>query len=321
MKTRKTSGPFSPTTGEEGPEGNGYHRPAMLRETIEALAIKSNGIYVDVTFGGGGHSREILKYLDKSGKLVAFDQDPDAGKNAPDDDRLVFVGANFRYIHHWLCRLGIEKVDGILADLGVSSHQFDSPERGFSLRFEAGLDMRMDRKRPRNAADILNHYTARQLTEILATYGEVDKPARVADVLIRNRPIDTTTQLNSILESMAPAGKTHKFFAQVYQALRMEVNEELQVLQELLDQCKTILRPDGRLVVISYHSLEDRMVKHYMKSGNAEGKQERDFFGNLIRPFEPVNSKAMVPSDEEIAANNRVRSARMRVAFHTRQED
>jgi 16S rRNA (cytosine1402-N4)-methyltransferase len=317
MKTRKTSGHFSSTNVGEVPEGTGYHRPAMLSECLEILNIKSDGIYVDATFGGGGHSREILKYLSDRGKLVAFDQDPDAMQNVPDDDRLVFIGQNFRYMQHWLLRLGIEKVDGILADLGVSSHQFDSAERGFSLRFDARLDMRMDRRKARGAYEVLNHSEPKRLAEILGLYGEVERPGRIAELLVRHRPIASTAALNEVLDKLAPQGKQHKFLAQVYQALRMEVNEELDVLEALLQQSIHVLKPGGKLVVISYHSLEDRLVKHYMKAGNATGRQDRDFFGNLQRPFEPLFSKAMVPDEKEIEQNNRVRSARLRAATRT----
>jgi 16S rRNA (cytosine1402-N4)-methyltransferase len=290
-----------------------YHRPVLLRESVEGLAVKPDGVYVDVTFGGGGHSREILKLLE-NGRLIAFDQDPAAKRNVPDDPRFTLVDQNFRNLTNWLRFLNIRAVDGVLADLGVSSHQFDSGDRGFSIRFNGPLDMRMDLSQKRSAASVINESTLEDLIRILLKYGEVHPASRTARKLIESRPINSTGELMEAIRPLAPKGKEHKFFAQVFQALRIEVNDELTALQDLLNQTEQVIAPGGRLVVISYHSLEDRMVKDYMRTGNTSGEQVKDFFGNLIRPFRPVTTKPIVPTDEEISNNNRARSARLRIA-------
>jgi len=292
---------------------HGYHRPVLLQESVDGLNIKPNGVYVDATFGGGGHSREILTRLDK-GKLIGFDQDPDAKANVPEDPRFKLVDQNFRRMANWLGFLGIQKVDGILADLGVSSHQFDSSERGFSIRFDGPLDMRMDLSKTKTAAEVVNNYSQEELSRILRYYGEVQQPMKIAGSLLKWRPMETTQELKKAVLPFAPRMKEHKFFAQVFQALRIEVNEELDALNEFLLQTAGLLAPGGRLVIISYHSLEDRMVKDFMRSGNMEGVQQKDFFGNLIRPFKPLSAKPIAPEENEIAHNPRARSARMRIA-------
>lgn len=286
----------------------------LLHESVDGLNIKPDGVYVDVTFGGGGHSREILKRLGPNGKLIAFDQDPDAIANAIQDPRFVMVDQNFQFMKNWVRLSGFKKVDGILGDLGVSSHQFDSQARGFSIRFDAPLDMRMDQKRKRTAADILNESDDKVLTNILRNYGEVDKAYRVAQRIISHRPLQTSGQLMDALVPFTQKGKEHKFYAQVFQALRIEVNEELEVLKAFLQQSSEILNEGGRLSVISYHSLEDRLVKDFIKTGNFSGEPEKDFFGNLIRPMAPLQSKPIVPSEDEIQSNTRARSAKLRVA-------
>lgn len=290
-----------------------YHQAVMLREAVDQMDIKPNGVYVDVTFGGGGHSREILKRLDK-GKLIAFDQDPDAQSNLINDPRFTLVDQNFRHLKNWVKVLGHKGVDGVLADLGVSSHQFDSAQRGFSIRFDAPLDMRMDQKGKLTAAKVVNYYEEQELLQVLRQYGELDDARRIVRQLFAARPIKTTGQLMEVLAPMAKRGKEHKYYAQVFQALRIEVNEELVALKEMLQQASDVLNPQGKLVVISYHSLEDRLVKDFMKTGNFEGEPQKDFFGNLIRPLKPTTSKPLLPSDEEIDVNNRARSAKMRVA-------
>lgn len=291
-----------------------YHLPVLLAESVDALNIKPDGVYVDVTFGGGGHSKEILKRLGKEGKLFAFDQDPDAASNIIDDERFVLIPQNFRFMKNWLGVNGVKSVDGVLADLGVSSHQFDSEQRGFSIRFDAPLDMRMDKKRTLTAEQIVNEYAWEELAQMLRQYGEVEKAGGVATAIIANRPLHTTAELIYALDRVTPRGKEHKFHAQVFQALRIEVNEELQALKEMLIQSQELLSEQGRLVVISYHSLEDRLVKDFMKTGNFEGEPQKDFFGNLIRPLKPLTTKPVLPTEEEIATNTRARSAKMRVA-------
>lgn len=291
-----------------------YHQPVLLKASVDGLNIKPDGVYVDVTFGGGGHSREILKRLNEAGRLIAFDQDPDAKANIPNDPRFTLVDQNFRFLRNWLRLLKVKQVDGILGDLGVSSHQFDAAERGFSLRFEAALDMRMDQSRSKTAADVLNTYEADALTQVLRQYGEVEMPGRVAKAIIAARPVLTTQELREAVKHYMQRGKEHKFLAQVFQALRIEVNEELEVLKEMLTQSAEVLAPGGRLSIISYHSLEDRLVKDFMRSGNFEGEPQKDFFGNLLRPLKPLQSKPIVPSEEEIEQNNRARSARLRIA-------
>jgi len=292
---------------------DGYHRPVLLQASIDGLNIKPDGVYVDVTFGGGGHSREILKRLDK-GRLIAFDQDPEAQANRIDDPRFHLVDQNFTFMSNWLRLLGVRHVDGILADLGVSSHQFDSEERGFSIRFDAPLDMRMDMSRKLTAAEVVNTYEEIQLTQVLRNYGELDNARSMARSIIQVRPLFTSEDLKHAVEKHLPRMKEHKVLAQLFQALRIEVNDELEVLKSLLKQSAELLADDGRLVIISYHSLEDRLVKDFMKSGNFEGEPVKDFFGNLQRPLKPLTSKPMVPPEGEIEENTRARSAKMRVA-------
>jgi 16S rRNA (cytosine1402-N4)-methyltransferase len=295
-------------------ENEAYH--VLLQPSIDGLNINPNGTYVDVTFGGGGHSIEILKLLDK-GKLIAFDQDPDAKKNLPADDRILFVDQNFRFMRNFLQFNGITHVDGILADLGVSSHQFNVDTRGFSTRTDGPLDMRMSQNGEKTAEHIVMTYTEDKLKQMFWLYGELKNAGKIARQLLLKREemkIDTTEKLKEALLPVTPRYDDYRFLAQVFQALRIEVNEELTALEELLIQTIEVLAPDGRLVVISYHSLEDRMVKNIMRSGNLKGQQEKDFFGNLIRPLEPVNRKPLVPDSSEIERNNRARSAKLRVA-------
>lgn len=291
-----------------------YHQPVLLKHAIDGLNIQPDGVYVDVTFGGGGHSREILKQLNAQGRLIAFDQDPDAKANIPDDPRFTLVDQNFQFMRNWLRLLKVDRPNGILADLGVSSHQFDSTERGFSLRFDAALDMRMDKQRGKTAAEVINRYEPGPLAHLLREYGEVESAYKVAKTIEAARPIHTTRELCEVLQPFLKRGKEHKFLAQVFQALRIEVNDELEVLKAFLSQSAEMLAPGGRLVVISYHSLEDRLVKDYMKAGNFTGEQEKDFFGNLLRPLKPLHSKPIVPDEQEIEENNRARSAKLRIA-------
>ncbi len=293
-----------------------YHNPVLLEASVNGLNIKPNGVYVDVTFGGGGHSREILSRLDTNGKLFAFDQDEDALENIIVDDRFVLINENFRYIKRFLRFHNIQKVDGILADLGVSSHQFDVAERGFSTRFDAELDMRMSQKNDLNAFRVVNEYDAENLKRVFLDYGELKNAPAIARVIIEareNTPIKNTEQLKLVLNRFLPAHKSHKILAQMYQAIRIEVNQEMEVLREFLEQSLEILNSGGRLSVISYHSLEDRLVKRYIKNGMFEGEPERDFFGNFSVPFKSVG-KLIVPDSQEIKANNRARSAKLRIA-------
>ncbi|MEJ6681372.1 MAG: 16S rRNA (cytosine(1402)-N(4))-methyltransferase RsmH [Flavobacteriales bacterium] len=297
-------------------ENEAYHVPVLLQPSINGLNISPNGTYVDVTFGGGGHSIEILKLLDK-GRLIAFDQDPDAKKNLPADDRILFVDQNFRFMRNFLQFNGITHVDGILADLGVSSHQFNVDARGFSTRTDGPLDMRMSQNGEKTAEKIVMTYTEDRLKQMFWLYGELKNAGKIARQLLLKREeikINTTEKLKEVLLPVTPRYDDYRFLAQVFQALRIEVNEELKALEELLIQTIEVLAPDGRLVVISYHSLEDRMVKNIMRSGNLKGQQEKDFFGNLIRPLEPVNRKPIVPDSSEIERNSRARSAKLRVA-------
>ena len=291
-----------------------YHHPVLLAESIDGLAVRPDGVYVDVTFGGGGHSREILRRLGPEGKLYAFDQDRDAAENALDDPRFMLIGQNFRGMKNYLRFYGVRQVDGILADLGVSSHQFDTPERGFTIRQDGPLDMRMNVSSGMTAADVVNTYSAEELSSVLYRYGELKNSRGITSRIVASRPLETTGDLVSVLEGMCPKGKEHKFLAQVFQALRIEVNHELEALGEFLIQSCQILKPGGRLSVISYHSLEDRMVKNYMRSGVFEGEAEKDFFGRVKVPFRIITRKAIVPSQEEIAFNHRARSARLRIA-------
>lgn len=290
-----------------------YHNPVMLHESVEALNIRPGGVYVDATFGGGGHSRAILEKLG-NGRLIGFDQDEDAAVNVPHDERFIFVPNNFRYLRNFLRYYGFDSVDGILADLGVSSFQIDAPQRGFSTRFEGVLDMRMDRSNPLDAARVVNTYSLEDLTRIFNLYGELPQARRFAEAVLRARPIQTTGELRKSVEKLLPKGKEHKPLAQLFQSLRIEVNQELEVLEEFLQQSIEMLGNGGRLVVIAYHSLEDRLVKNYMKAGNASGEAEKDFFGNSKSSLRPVNRKALTPSEEELHLNNRSRSARLRVA-------
>jgi 16S rRNA (cytosine1402-N4)-methyltransferase len=295
-----------------------YHVPVMLSECLEGLAIKPDGIYVDITFGGGGHSRAIVDQLE-TGKLYGFDQDEDAKKNAADfdQDKFTFIQANFRHIKKFLRVHGVKKVDGILADLGVSSYQIDTAERGFSTRFDADLDMRMNRKIGPSAKDVINGYSVPELHKVLGMYGEIKNAktaAQTIDMARASRPINTVEELKSILEPIAPKFKEFKYFAKVFQALRIEVNEEMKALEEFLFQVPELLNPEGRLVVMSYHSLEDRMVKNYIKSGNLEGRIEKDFFGNMLKPLKGVSRKPLTASEDELKINPRSRSAKLRIA-------
>ncbi len=297
-----------------------YHVPVLLNESVSALNIEENrnGIFIDATFGGGGHSREILSRLGSKGKLIAFDRDSDAIANAPNDKRLILIHNNFRFVHNFVRVLGyIGKVDGILADLGVSSHQFDTGERGFSFRFDAPLDMRMNQLGGKSAADIVNSYSAEELTRIFRIYGEVDKPWKAAEYICKareNKTIETTGDLSKAVEKMYNSFTEHKFLAKLYQALRIEVNMEMRALEDFLQGTIAALKPQGRLSVITYHSLEDRMVKNFMKTGNPQGENEKDFFGKSLSPFDLVNRKPVLPTQEEIATNTRSRSAKLRVA-------
>lgn len=294
-----------------------YHDPVMLNESLNGLNIKPDGRYVDATFGGGGHSKAILSRLNTEGRLYAFDQDPDAQANSIDDERFLLIPQNFSYLRNYLKLYKAIPVDGILADLGVSSHQFDTGERGFSFRFTGPLDMRMDKKRELTAKKVLNEYEEKDLRMIFNEYGEIKNSYRLAKHIVTNRNQENTKSIEAFLELINPIAPTHaehKFFAQVFQAIRIEVNDELKVLKDLLTQAKEVLSPNGRMVLITYHSLEDRLVKNYFRSGNFEGKPVKDFYGNLERPLEPVNRKPIVPSDEEIKRNNRARSAKLRIA-------
>lgn len=294
-----------------------YHIPVMLSECIESLDIKPNGIYVDLTMGGGGHTREILKHLGPKGHLYSLDQDPDAEANAPADERHTFVASNFRFVRGALRLCGVEQVDGILADLGVSSHHFDAKHRGFSFRGEAPLDMRMNTRAGRTAADIVNTYTNDALTRIFAEYGELDTTWKIANCIERARvekPIETTAELVEAVKPCTPPKDEAKFLTKLFQALRIELNGEMEALKMALEQSLKLLKPEGRLVVMSYHSLEDRIVKNFMRSGNCEGKIEKDFFGRATTPFRLVTRKAIVPTAEELELNPRSRSAKLRVA-------
>lgn len=305
---------------EDKEEGIGYHKPVMLQECISGLQISSTGSYVDVTFGGGGHSKEILKNLEEGkGRLIAFDQDDDARKQAEkiESRSLTFCQANFMYMKKYLKLNGVAKVDGILADLGISSHQIDSPERGFSTRYDGPLDMRMDQQAPQTAADILNTYPEEKLHKLFGMYGELKNARTAAGLIVQvrvNKPFARTEDLKLALQSIAPRGKENKYFAQVFQALRIEVNAEMTALENFLHQCAEVMKEGGRLVIMSYHSLEDRMVKNFIRTGKVFGEVEKDFYGNEIKPFEAVNRKPIEASEEEIEQNNRARSAKLRVA-------
>jgi 16S rRNA (cytosine1402-N4)-methyltransferase len=292
-----------------------YHNPVLLFESIDGLEIDPNGIYVDVTFGGGGHSREILKRLGDNGKLFAFDQDTDALENAIDDDRFVLINENFKHMKRFLRFHGVQKVDGILADLGVSSHQFDVAERGFSTRFDADLDMRMNQGSKLSAYNVINKYPEERLSSILFLYGELRNSKSIAKQIVNARAeewIKTSFQLKNVLKQFLPASKEHKILAQIFQAIRIEVNEELEALKEFLIQAKELLKVGGKLSVISYHSLEDRLVKRFMRNGLFEGEPEKDFYGNFEVPFK--KGKLIIPSAKEVKENNRARSAKLRIA-------
>ena len=294
-----------------------YHVPVLLEESVRLLDVRPDGVYADLTFGGGGHSRRILSLLGPRGRLYGFDQDADTRANCPDDPRFCYVESNFRFLRGALRLRGVRQVDGILADLGVSSHHFDDVERGFSFRGEAPLDMRMNRRGRLTAADVVNGYTVEELTRVVGDWGEVETPWKVAGCLVRARaaePIATTAQLVAAVQPCTPKRDGAKFLTKLFQALRIEVNGEMEALKMALEQSLKVLRPGGRLVVISYHSLEDRLVKNFMRSGNFEGRVEKDFFGRSLTPFEPLTRKAVTPSDEELARNPRSRSARLRAA-------
>jgi len=305
------------STRIQNQESRTYHKPVMLSECLEALNIDPEGIYVDATFGGGGHSLPLLEKL-KGGKLIAFDQDEDAKKEAEKIQHrsFTFCQANFRYMKQYLKLNGVSKVNGILADLGISSHQIDSAERGFSTRFDGPLDMRMDQRSKTTAAKILNEYSEAELHKIFGMYGELKNARTAAKTIVQQRkikPLKTTLDLKEALQSIAPRGKENKYFAQVFQALRIEVNEEMQALEDFLHQCGDVMEKEGRLVIMSYHSLEDRMVKNYMNTGKVFGEVEKDFFGNKIKPFEVVTRKPIEASEKEIEENSRARSAKLRI--------
>lgn len=293
-----------------------YHVPVLLAESIEGLRIKPKGIYIDLTFGGGGHSRAIIRNLSSKGRLIAFDQDKEALTNRIEDPRFKLVNANFKYLYNYLRYLGVVQVDGILADLGVSSHHFDSPDRGFSYRTDGPLDMRMNRSAQLTAAEVVNSYQPERLKEILEQYGEVPNAKRVVGEICRERerkPIETVQQLRDLVSPLFPAKTLNKELSKLFQAIRIEVNREMESLQRMIGQAADVLVPGGRFVVISYHSLEDRLVKNFFKSGNFEGEVSKDFYGNVISPFRLVNRKVIVPSDAEIEENPRARSAKLRI--------
>ena len=295
-----------------------YHTSVLLDESVSALVGSVDGVYADATFGGGGHTAEILSRLSTNGRVLAFDRDMDAIGNRIDDPRLTLIRSDFRWIHNHVLNQGYRKgIDGVLADLGVSSHQFDTAERGFSFRYEAPLDMRMNQEAERTAADIINSYEQEEIEKILRIYGEVDNSRKLAQMICKAReiaPIETTTQLGKAIESALPKFAEHKFLAKVYQALRIEVNQEMRSLEKFLSGAAASLKPGGKMVIITYHSLEDRMVKNFIKAGNIDGKVEKDFFGNSKAPLKAVNRKPILPEESEIAANTRARSAKLRIA-------
>ena len=294
-----------------------YHIPVLLKESVDGLDIKPSGIYVDVTFGGGGHSREILSRIGENGHLYSFDQDEDAEKNILNDSRFTFVRSNFRYLRNWMRYYGVEYIDGLLADLGVSSHHFDDETRGFSFRFDAPLDMRMNKRSSMTAAEILNNYDEEQLADIFYIYGEIKNARKVASAIIKARgikAIETTGDLMQVTENLFHREREKKETAKLFQALRIEVNHEMEALKEMLYGAQDVLREGGRLSVITYHSLEDRIVKNIMKAGNAEGKVNQDFFGHTVAPFQQISNKVIVPNEEEQQRNPRSRSAKLRIA-------
>ena len=298
-----------------------YHNPVLLDESISALISSPSGIYADATFGGGGHTSEILRRISPEGRVISFDRDSDAIANKPDDDRLTLIRSDFRWIQNHIIHQGYKDgIDGILADLGVSSHQVDTAERGFSFRYEAPLDMRMNQEAQTTAADIVNSYSMEDLEKILRLYGEVDNSRKIAQLICKERelsPINTTRELGKAIESVLPKFAEHKFLAKVYQALRIEVNQEMKSLEKFLIGAAKSLKPGGNLVIITYHSLEDRMVKNFIKAGNIDGKVEKDFYGNATAPLKAVNRKPILPQEEEIASNTRARSAKLRIAEKT----
>lgn len=301
-------------------EKENYHIPVMLKETLSGLDIKPSGVYVDVTFGGGGHSREILKRLGPEGKLYAFDQDTDAKNNAIDDDRFTLIPSNFNFLKKQLKLHGILEIDGLLADLGVSSHQFDVAERGFSTRFDAPLDMRMNQNQKLNAWQVLNEYDFDELRKIIYEYGELRDSFKIASAIVEARydgNMDTTNDLNRVITKIAPRGRERKYVTQVFQAVRIEVNDEMRTLRSMLEQTREVIKPEGRLVVMAYHSLEDRPVKNWIKKGRFTGELEKDLYGNPLRPFEPIVNKAIKATQEEIEKNSRAKSARLRIAKRT----
>lgn len=294
-----------------------YHNPVLLKKSVDDLVTNPDGIYVDCTFGGGGHSREILSRLSEKGKLYSFDQDLDALKNTIDDPRFTLINQNFRFLENSLLMYGVSQVDGVLGDLGVSSHQFDEAERGFSTRNDGPLDMRMNVLQTLNAQKVINEYEEEQLADIFYHYGELREARKLARTIVNHRKtgkLKTTEDLKKVF-SFIPAHKQNKFFAQIFQAIRIEVNEELEVLKEMLQQAYNVLKPEGRLVVISYHSLEDRLVKRFLKNGMFEGEPERDIYGNYKKAFELLQSKAIIPNEDEIEENSRARSAKMRIGI------
>lgn len=300
----------------------GYHKPVMLQECLDGLAINPKGVYVDVTFGGGGHSRAIFDLLSSEGRLIAVDQDKDAHHNAWEAPNFHLISGNFAFLKNHLRLIGISKVDGILADLGVSSHQFDEESRGFSIHGDAKLDMRMNTSSGKDAAEVLNTYSEEDLYRILKLYGEVPNPGKLVREIVlyrENKRIKTTGELRDIALKCAPKHKEHKYFAQVFQAIRIEVNDEMLVLEKFLEACSEVLKPGGRLVVMSYHSLEDRMVKNYMKRGSITGEIEKDFYGNVLKPFTEIVRHPITPTEEELEQNTRSRSAKLRIAERNEQ--
>lgn len=295
-----------------------YHVPVLLRESVDGLDLKPDGVYIDATFGGGGHSREILKRLGRNGRLFSFDQDADAEKNIVNDNRLTFVRSNFRYIKNWMRYYGVSEIDGLLADLGVSSHHFDDESRGFSFRYEAPLDMRMNKRAGQTAADVLNNYDEEKIADILYIYGELKNSRKIASAIVKARAegkIETTKDLLIACESLFQKDREKKETAKLFQAIRIEVNHEMDALREMMEGAKDLICYGGRLSVITYHSLEDRIVKNFIKSGNAEGKVAQDFFGRIEAPFKAVNNKIVVPDEEEQENNPRSRSAKLRIAI------
>ena len=301
-----------------------YHIPVLLQATVDGLNVRPDGCYVDCTFGGGGHSREILRRLGPNGRLLAFDQDADAQRNIPaGEDRLTFVQSNFRYLPNWLHYYGYEQVDGIFADLGVSSHHFDAADRGFSFRFEGALDMRMNKSARTSAADVVNTYSEEQLAKLFYLYGELNNGRRLAAAIVKARATAQIARVEQLVDIVTPylgAARAKKDMAKVFQALRIEVNHEMEALEAMLTAALTLLKPGGRLSVLTYHSLEDRLVKNFIKAGNAAGKVEQDFYGNRLAPMKPLNGRVIRPDEAEMAANPRSRSAKLRIGLCTAEQ-